>query len=271
MARNGAELYVLPTGTAAIAGQLASAADVNARFDDIAADLNLARPVLYGGTGATTVAGARSALGLNIGVNVQAFSDGLTSLSGLGTAADKMLLSTAANVWSEIDVTTLGKTFLGLTSAAAGRSALGLGSLATENILDEDDMVTNSATRPPSQRSLRVYAASEIATAITAAENARIPAEGYVTYSGTTPTLASNRGFASVSRPAVGDTEFVFTTAQPDTNYTIQRDIQGGLGGTDFRYQSWILAKSTTGFTVRHRFTTLSAQDVDFSVMVRRL
>ena len=43
------------------------------------------------------------------------------------------------------------------TTAAAARTELGLGGLATLDILDEDDMATDSATRPPSQQSVAAY------------------------------------------------------------------------------------------------------------------
>lgn len=96
-------------------------------------------------------------------------------------------------------------------------------------------------------------------------------AEAYVTYSGTTPTMVAEYGMATVSRPGAGDTAFTFDTAQPDTNYVIESHMQSVLNTTDARYQYWVLAKSTTGFTVRWRFTTLVATDLAISVVCKRL
>ena len=56
--------YVLPPDTAAVDGVTASAADVNARFNDLAADANAVRPVSKGGTGVSTLAALFAPLGL---------------------------------------------------------------------------------------------------------------------------------------------------------------------------------------------------------------
>jgi len=96
-------------------------------------------------------------------------------------------------------------------------------------------------------------------------------AESYVTYSGTTTaTQTDSYGFASATRSAAGDTEFVFSTEQADTDYIVDSHVQT-IFGSDGRYQWWLIAKATTGFTIRYRFTTLFAADVDLWVMARRL
>ena len=96
-------------------------------------------------------------------------------------------------------------------------------------------------------------------------------AESYVTYSGTTPTQVDGYGFSSVSRPAVGQTSFVFSTAQPDTDYVVDIKFQGGIGASDARWSSWVYAKSTTGYTVIFRFVNLASFDVDLWTTARRL
>jgi hypothetical protein len=50
-----------------------------------------------------------------------------------------------------------GIALLATGSATDARTALGLGGLATQSILDEDNFATNSATRPPSQQSTKAY------------------------------------------------------------------------------------------------------------------
>lgn len=50
-----------------------------------------------------------------------------------------------------------GIQMLAAGSATDGRDVLALGGLATQDILDEDDFATNSATRPPSQQSAKAY------------------------------------------------------------------------------------------------------------------
>jgi len=64
MARNVSGVYSLPAGSVASNGDTSDATDINTPFADIAADLNVPRPVVAGGTGATTASAARTGLGL---------------------------------------------------------------------------------------------------------------------------------------------------------------------------------------------------------------
>lgn len=54
-------------------------------------------------------------------------------------------------------VSTFGKSLIDDADASAARATLGLGGLATLDILDEDDFASDSATRPPSQQSVSQY------------------------------------------------------------------------------------------------------------------
>jgi hypothetical protein len=96
MARNGAGVYSKPAGTTPIDGDTVSAAPFNLLMDDIAADLNLARPIAVGGTGASTAAAAL----LNLGVTATAAElnvlDGVTAtasqINGLATLSGRNLI-----------------------------------------------------------------------------------------------------------------------------------------------------------------------------------
>lgn len=62
MPRNSSGTYSKPAGTAASPNTTITSSQFNATIDDIAADLNAARPVSAGGTGAATVPQARTNL-----------------------------------------------------------------------------------------------------------------------------------------------------------------------------------------------------------------
>lgn len=101
MGRNASGEFYYPPGTAAVPDEVARSAHVNQRFAELAQDANTPRPVLVGGTGSSTAAGART----NLGVAARAESALLA-----GTAA-----FTAPQT---IDTTTQAKLTLGGTDLA---------------------------------------------------------------------------------------------------------------------------------------------------------
>jgi len=84
-------------------------------------------PVANGGTGANTANNARTNLGLAIGTNVQAYSAKLQSIANLAASAAKIPM------------------FSGLTSTSL------------LDFVDDEEMLGNSATAVPSQRSVKKY------------------------------------------------------------------------------------------------------------------
>lgn len=56
----------------------------------------------------------------------------LTSLASLGTTGNKIAYTTATDTWAETGITSFGRTFINSADAAAGRTNLSLGTIATE-------------------------------------------------------------------------------------------------------------------------------------------
>lgn len=114
-------------------------------------------PIAAGGTGATTALQARSNLGLEIGVNVQAFDATLQSISALGTAADKMIYTTGVDTWAESNITSFGRLIANLSAANSGvltTNSTGVPSIDTTNfqVLTTGVQMkgNNTNTAPPS-------------------------------------------------------------------------------------------------------------------------
>ena len=82
-------------------------------------------PVTDGGTGSSTAGGARTNLGLVIGTDVQAQDAGLDDIAALSVANGNFIVGDGANWVAE--------------SGATARTSLGLGSLAEQSTVNNDD------------------------------------------------------------------------------------------------------------------------------------
>lgn len=130
MPRNGSNIYSPPAGTTATPNTPIESAKYNAFVADLTNDLNLARPIVAGGTGATTKSGAQQALDLEPGVDIQAYNAKLAALAALTLAADKLIYATGTDTLATSDLTAFARTLLAANDLSAIWALLYLGSLA---------------------------------------------------------------------------------------------------------------------------------------------
>jgi len=92
--------------------------------------LSVPVPITQGGTGATTVPGAQSALGLVPGVNVQQYDALLAALAALTTSANTLPYFTGPDTVATTAFTAAARTFVGAANVGEMRTQLGLQDLA---------------------------------------------------------------------------------------------------------------------------------------------
>lgn len=140
MPRSGSGIYSKPAGTTAVPNTTITSSQFNTTIDDIAADLNYPRPIVNGGTGATSASSARVSLGLEIGVNIQAYDAGLQSISGLVTSENQMIYTTASDVFAATSLTPFSRTILDDADASTMRETLGANDASnlTDGTLNDD-------------------------------------------------------------------------------------------------------------------------------------
>lgn len=142
--RNGSGVYGLPAAYLATTGTTITATQHNVPLTDIEADLNAARPIGAGGTGASTASAARDNLGVTIGSDVQAFSTKLTAMAALAATDGNFIVGNGTTWVAESGATvraSLGLT-LGTDVVEPTRSVSASGLATGGGDLSEDRTIT---------------------------------------------------------------------------------------------------------------------------------
>jgi hypothetical protein len=125
---DGTSKWIVQADLGTIAKQDASAVAITGGSVTGITDLAVAD----GGTGSSTATAARTALGLAIGTDVEAYNANLAAIAGLTSAADKLPYFTGSGTAAVTAFTSYGRSLVDDADAATARTTLGLGTAATQ-------------------------------------------------------------------------------------------------------------------------------------------
>lgn len=143
IAESGASSLRTTLGLGSMALQNAASVVISGGTISGITDLSIAD----GGTGASTAADARTNLGLVIGTDVQAYDPALASIAGLTTSADQLIYTTGSDSYATSSFPSYARGLIASgSSSSAARAALGLGVIATRNLVVSGDIDNQAVT-----------------------------------------------------------------------------------------------------------------------------
>jgi hypothetical protein len=174
-----------------------------------------------GGTGASTASDARTNLGVAIGTDVQAYDADLQAISNLAKTDGNIIVGNGTTWVAE--------------SGATARTSLGLGSLATlnevnaatiaDNSVGADELnVSGDGTSGQALLSDGDGTFSWGAASVVSETTGSAPyygARAWASINEPSAVLQSSANISSLTDNGTGDFTLTFTTAMPDTNYSV--------------------------------------------------
>jgi hypothetical protein len=125
------------------------------------ADKHAALSITNAPQGGVTANNVQSAIN-QLDANKQPLDPVLTAVSGLPTAADKLIYATGAGTFDLTDLTAAARTLLAGVDQAAQRSSLGLGSASTLALSTDAAFTANSDTLLPTQKAVKAFVTNSL-------------------------------------------------------------------------------------------------------------